>query len=69
MKKLIKLIVIAIILGYTVYLIKKYGLVLPTISDFIACAGEIKDSLFELGKKFRLKAPEQASFRSVHKLP
>ncbi len=68
MKKLIKLIGIAIILGYTVYLSKKYGLVLPTISDFADCAGEIKDSLFELGRKFRIKAPEQASFQSVHML-
>ncbi len=68
MKKLIKLIGIAVILGYAVFLSRKYGLVLPTVSDFADCAGEIKDSLSELGKKFSFKASEQASFRSVHTL-
>ena len=52
MKKLIKLLAIAAILSYAGFFGKKYRLILPPASDIIAFAGEIGDSLSELGKKF-----------------
>lgn len=51
MKKLIKLLAIGAILSYAGFFGEKYRLILPPLNDFITCAGEITDSLSELGKK------------------
>ncbi len=51
MKKLIKILAIAAVLSYAGFFGEKYRLTLPPLSDFIDCAGEITDSVLQLGKK------------------
>ncbi|MBR3760406.1 MAG: hypothetical protein IKK47_05405 [Ruminococcus sp.] len=52
MKKIIKLLAAAAILSYAGFFGDKYRLILPPLTDFIACAENITDSLSELSKKF-----------------
>ena len=52
MKKLIKLLAIAAILSYAGFFGRKYRLIPPPASDFIAFAGELKDSFSEFIQKF-----------------